>query len=235
MLGPPAELRCVWWGSGWGSGRWGDSWVLCPVHLCCSGNASQPAESARGGPRMSQKPRHSSRSRSFPFPPPGSKRASLSQEPFAHFLDFLATYFLVPALYSCSPNNFFTPVLLCWKEKTLTFQPRWRPSGRPWLLTLVRAGPGLSSLHPAAPGHPRGPVGAGAPLFFQSPPAGCPPSWRSPTPGVPSLFPFEEKEKCIFFPSYKRRIHGECRNLDNTEHQKIKLKITHRAPPKENH
>lgn len=167
--------------------------------------------------------------------PQGSKRASLSQEPFAHFLDFLATYFLVPALYSCSPNNFFTPVLLCWKEKTLTFQPRWRPSGRPWLLTLVRAGPGLSSLHPAAPGHPQGPVGAGAPLFFQSPPAGCPPSWRSPTPGVPSLFPFEEKEKCIFFPSYKRRIHGECRNLDNTEHQKIKLKITHRAPPKENH
>lgn len=55
------------------------------------------------------------------------------------------TCFLIPAFYSCSLNKSFIPLLLCWKEKRLTFQPRWRPLGGWRFLMLVGAWPGLSS------------------------------------------------------------------------------------------
>lgn len=48
----------------------------------------------------------------LPVPTPGSKPASPSQDALVYVLDFLATCFLIPALYSGAPSNSFTPILL---------------------------------------------------------------------------------------------------------------------------
>lgn len=180
----------------------------CPVHLCCSKTSCvSPRWAEDGAETLSLFPEPV-----LPIPTPRSKRASPPQEPFVYFPYFLATYFLVAALYPCSPNNSFTSPLLCWKEKTLTSQPRWWPSGRSRLLTLVGAWPGLSSPPRVAAGGPQGPVGAGVPSFSEPPQQVLSRAGGvSPKPGVSSLLPLGGKK------NDKQYTHGQCRNLDNME------------------
>lgn len=157
----------------------------------------------------------------LPIPTPGSKRASPSQEPFVYFLDFLATYFLVPALYSCSPNNAFIPLLLGCKEKMLTFQPRWWPLAPPgssrWWEPAQAGAPG-----PALPcGCWRSPRTCGRWCPFALPVPTSRVSRQagevSPKPRVPSLLQILKK-RISFVSDYKQCIHVQSRNLNNMEH-----------------
>lgn len=118
----------------------------------------------------------------LPIPTPGSKQATPSQKPFVYFLDILATYFLSPALYSCSPNKSFIPLLLCWREKRLTFPPRWWPFGGGWFLMLVGAWPGLTPRQASLCGRRRSPrtCGHGCPFVLPAPTCRVTsPSWKS--------------------------------------------------------
>lgn len=170
---------------GWESGWWGDVWVLCPVHLCCPETVSQPAV-GRGChsnpvtlPRVGPSHSHPRIKASLPF------TGALCS--FPRFPGDLLSH---PSSLFLLSQQLLHPGPAVLEGKVTDLQPRWWPSGRSWLLTLVGAGPGLSSLHPVAQGDPQGPVGAGILWFFQSPPAGCLPKPEEPHARCAASFPF---------------------------------------------